>query len=608
MRTLVLLILLLFTRSAFGQHGAVVDALALGDPQALATGSNVFATLPPLQAEIGGPQTPSHNWWSSITSQPLLGSDNWLSFDLRTLISDSLDQSPRFRGVVQKREIAWAEVVQKDAAFDAQWLFDYRFGRTSDPVGNVLVTGGPDRLREFDWNSEVGLQRLTRWGTQWEVTQKLGLLDSNSQFFRPPNQANSRLTIGMTHPLLAGSGRFYTERLVLEARLNADVTRQEVQEEMQQNLAEIMLAYWRLYSARCRYIQQDALIARGEELRHLVAARSHFDTGHIERLRVDEQMQRRSDRLLRLGTELRNEQSRLAMYVGTAQINQHRYDELIPRDRPNCPVIDLDIESAFITSLNYRPDVAMAAAELEKAALEVKVTRQDLLPRLNALVETYVAGLEGRYDLFQSVGQQFTDGEPGFTAGFVLDFAPGRRAVQARNWAAQAELRRSAARTEETIQRVRAEVEIAARNLMTASRSISNRESALQTAISEENYLAERWKAIGSDGAPVGLLLEDLLNVQQMRTQAESDLVEAQVEYLDALVRLQLAMGTLFTECGETITQETPIASAARDASTIPLGMIDSISEDAAANPAAQGDESVDTLPNAVENFQESDR
>jgi len=60
----------------------------------------------------------------------------------------------------------------------------------------------------------------------------------------------------------------------------------------------------------------------------------------------------------------------------------------------------------------------------------------------------------------------------------------------------------------------------------------------------------------------------------------------------------------LFTECGETITQETQPASVARDASPIPLGLIDSIPEDAAANPAAQGDESVDTLPKAVEKSQ----
>lgn len=487
-------------------------------------------------------------WWLQESGQPIFATGKWISFDLGTLLADALTDSVRFSSVRLRQARAIAEVVQEKAAFDARWLIDSRSGRTSDPVGNTLATGGPNRLREFDWTTKFGVQRLTRQGAQWDVSQNFGLNDSNSLFFAPTNQGNSRLSISMSQPLLAGAGRFYNERLIVDAQLDANISWREIQQELQTRLSEIMLTYWQLVGARCQYLQQRDLIQRGERLSRIVASRAHYDTGYAERLRVDEQLNRRRDQLLQLENQLRNDQTRLAMFVGTEHLANGGYQELIPRDEPRCIDLDIKLENAFTTGLNYRPEIAAGTTAIDQAAVQLRVRREELLPRLNAIVETYVAGLNGSFNVPNSVLDQFTEGEPGFTAGMVLDLPAGQRAARARHRAARVELAQLTAELQETIQRVRAEVEIAHRNLRNSAKLINTRVRTLAVAVKQEDYLARRWEMLGGEGNPAALVLADLLDVQEQRTNAEAQLVSAQVEYMQSLVRLQLAMGTLLNE------------------------------------------------------------
>ena len=50
---------------------------------------------------------------------------------------------------------------------------------------------------------------------------------------------------------------------------------------------------------------------------------------------------------------------------------------------------------------------------------------------------------------------------------------------------------------------------------------------------------------VGGDGSRVGLVLENLLDAQQRRTDAEREYVTMQSDYMLSLVELQRAMGTL---------------------------------------------------------------
>lgn len=485
------------------------------------------------------------HWWEAPAAAPLLPQGRWVQFDLGTLLADAVVHSPRILGVEQEVQIAVEGIVAQDAAFDSRLLLESSYGRTSDPVGNSLVTGGPSRLREKDWNSEAGLQRTTRWGGRWEVTQQWGLLDSNSLFFIPRNQGNTRLGISLSQPLLAGSGRLYNERLIVSAKLDAEVARADSMLEIQNTLAELMISYWRLYLHRCRYVQQQDLLERALKLERIIEGRHQLDTGQAERLRVREQVALRRTELVRSRTDLQNEQTRIALLVGSQGLSSEIVDELIPRDKPVCERLTIDVRQAVLQGLQHRPEVAIAAADLEDAGLQLQVTRNQLLPQLNALVDTYVRGLNGNQDIGGSLADQFTEGEPGFSAGLQFEMPVARRAAKAKHRAAYAEYQQQLQGVRQSMLTARSEIEIAVREVNVALELIEHRQHTLDAAAAEESYVLRRWELLGGGGNNIGLVVEDLLDAQQSRTTAEEKLVESEVEYLSSLIRLQLAMGTL---------------------------------------------------------------
>ncbi len=511
-------------------------------PQPIQDPARKLLLVEPQAAEV---QAAAAAWWKPSLSEPLLEESRWVRFDLGTLVTDTLAHSPRILGIAQEVQIAREGVIIQDAAFDSSMLLDSSYGRTSDPVGNSLETGGPSRLRQRDWNAQFGLRRTMRHGARWEVTQRIGLLDSNSLFFIPRHQGNTRLGISLTQPLMAGAGEIYNQRLIVEAQLDAQIARGDSLLEMQNTLAELMLSYWRLYMYRSHYIQQQDLVRRGEELQRIISGRQRLDTGEAECLRVREQVALRRAELLRTRTDLQNEQTRITMLVGSPALSPERVDELIPNSIPACEPFPLDVRQAVTQGLQHRPEVAIAAAELENAALQLRVSRNQLLPQLDALVDTYVLGLNGNQDIGGSLADQFTEGEPGFSAGLQFELPVGRRAAHARHRAATAAYQKQVQAVRQAMLTTRSEVEIALREVNMALEMIQHRRQTLAAARAEEKYLQRRWELLGGGGTTIGLVVQDLLEAQQSRTSAEEQLVEAEVQYLSSLIRLQLSMGTL---------------------------------------------------------------
>lgn len=470
-----------------------------------------------------------------------------IALDLDTLLVDTLLHSPRILGVGLETQVALAEVVVADAAFDPLALVGTRVGRTSDPVGNTLITGGPLRSREASWNYQMGLRKTTRSGAQWNATQQLGLLDSNSVFFSPPNQGNARLSISLSQPLLAGAGRLYNERLLLQARIEGDAAWHHMHGQVQQQIANVMTSYWKLYEFRCRLLQQRDLLERGLRIERIVEGRSELDTGRVELLRAREHVARRRDRLIRAEADLRNEQTQLAMWVGSPALAAVASQEWIPQVQRPWIQEPIELRAALATGLEHRPEIHIAAAQLENARLQVAVTRNQLLPQLTALLETYLAGLNGNRDAFGSVADQFTEGEPGFAAGLQMELPVGRRAAQAKHRAARAQMMRETEALREAVLESRAEIETAVREISVAIAETAARYRAAEAARAEEEYLRRRWEVLAGDGTAVGLVLQDLLDSQTRRTDAEEMLVAARVGYRIALIRLQTAMGTLLT-------------------------------------------------------------
>jgi outer membrane protein TolC len=92
---------------------------------------------------------------------------------------------------------------------------------------------------------------------------------------------------------------------------------------------------------------------------------------------------------------------------------------------------------------------------------------------------------------------------------------------------------------------LKAEVEIAVREVHTSYRETQSKYVAMRAADTEVSYLFERWRLLPGDDRSASFLLEDLLDAQNRLAAEEFGFAEAQFAYTVALAELNRVTGTL---------------------------------------------------------------
>jgi outer membrane protein TolC len=509
-----------------------------------------FATEPATGSQISSIEMLPMRWWEKEVARQVLDRPKWVSFDLETVLLDTLAQSPRVQSIAYQTSATYQRITQQDAAFDPSILLSSNLGATDDPVGNTLTTGGADRLREQSLDFKGGVRQRTRRGTEIEWGQEIGFLDSNSSFFVPRNQGNARLSISLTKPLLSRGGRFYNERLVTQAQIESNVAWQDMRNAIEQRIADVMTAYWQLYQLRAQLAQQRALLNRSRAIERLLSSRKDFDAARIEIAKAKQRVARRGDQVIALEAELKKQQAQLAALVGSETLTgAERNLELIPTATPAIPQQTWTLREAVTRAMENRPEIRAATRQLELSALELRITRVELEPQLNWIFNGYLAELNAGSRVQRSFWEQFENG-PGISTALEYELPRGRRVARSRHHEAQLRYRQRNEQLRDAILNATFEIESALIDLDRYAKQRISKQNVLATALDEENILTVQWRLMGGDGSRVGIKLENLLDAQQRRTDAEQDLVAAESAYMIALIRLHRSMGTLLINEG----------------------------------------------------------
>ena len=517
--------------------------------------SQIFNRGAPQQSQVVNAANNDIMWWESKTNELLLKRQRWVQFDMPLILTDTLVHSPQIKRVSSRASIALERITQQEAAFDPTLLLGADTGRTNSPVGNSLTTGGDSRLREETLDLRGGVQRRTRNGATLDVSQRLSLLDSNSTFLIPENQGISDLSISLTHPLLARKGRRYNERLLTQAKIDSQIAWQDMRADVEQRIASVMTTYWELYEARCHVIQQRDLLARGERVEALILARTGYDSSRIELAKVRQRIARRYDRLIAQVATIKRMQSQLATLVGSDALFGANSDlELLPKTKPISPAKYWELHDTLIQGAQFRPDIRAAVNELEAAALQVHVAKTELVPELNAIFDVSMGAISDDFDIANSLSEQHRTG-PGIAGGLQFQMPRGRRLAHSRKREANHYYQQKSKALQEAMLQARFQIETRYIELTRTIDQHQSKRTLVEAAREEEYVLTRRWELIAGDGSAIGVVLENLLDAQQRRTDAEIEMVSTQADYMIAMVELQRAIGKLLVNEGITPTR-----------------------------------------------------
>ncbi len=493
-------------------------------------------------------------WWEPKVASPLGFADEVMQVDVAGLTQTALSLSPFVRGVLTEPKIRCNDLVIENAAFDSLAFIEGKFADTNDPVGSALTTGNNStRFEDDTLTSAAGLRKKSRTGAAWDLTQRSGFQSNNSTFLIPNPQGTTRLEANFTQPLMRDRGRAVNETRIILAQIDVNLATAEVRQDLQEHLIEVTAAYWSLFQSRAEWLQRQRLLNSAAEIRDVLKARGAVDSHQRQILRAEAAVASRQSDLIRTETRIRNAQARLRMLTGDPMLAQSGRWELIPSDRPLAMPVALSQRDATITALDHRPDITESIRKIQATSVRVGAAKNQVLPRLDLILHTHVAGLDARRDTFGAFANQFSQGRPSYAAGMLYEVPIGNRAAEARLARNRWEMMRSMYDFQQTTEEAFTEVEIAVRETQTAYAEMVAKKQSIDAATREVAYLKHRWELLPDPNESAVLLIEDYLDAQERLADEEGSLVAAQVNYALSWVQLRKSMGVLlrFDDCSD---------------------------------------------------------
>lgn len=485
------------------------------------------------------------DWWRPLIAQPRRSTSQPLCVTLDQLIAATLQYSDQVKVFSDSPLIRDLTIIEEDAEFDWVGFTETMWNDVDEPVGSTLTTGGPSRFQDERWESRSGLRRRTTSGGRFEAYQEFGRENSNSVFFQPNDQGTSQLTLSYSQPILRGAGRVYNSSLILLAQIDAAGARDEFSRQLQAQLLDVSEAYWSLFQQRAALMQKERLLNRGQVILDDLEHRADVDALASQIVRARAAVASRSADLFRAATLVKNSESRIRSLVNAPQLGVADQFELLPLDEPSDQFIPVSMSDALALAIRNRPELHQSLKRIKAAAVRLNMSKNELLPVFDLVLETYVRGLRGNFNVGGAFGDSFSDGAPSYSAGFQMEFPLGNRAAQATVRRRGIEMRQLQSQFRATVDVLQLETEVVVREVQTAYQEIKANHQAMKAAEHEVDYITKRWQLLSGEDRSASLILEDLLDAQDRLAIEELEFVRSQIVYNQSLTDLKQVTGTL---------------------------------------------------------------
>ena len=369
-------------------------------------------------------------WWKMLVNQPIDATRSAEPVDSNSLVYRALQNSPRIQAISQTPLIRELQIVEADSEFDAVQYVQSQFEDRVDPVGNELTVGnGENFLKDNIWTADAGFRKKARNGAQWELNQRLGFQNSNSNFFVPQDQGTATLALNVTQPLMRGRGKYYNESQILIAQATNGAAWQSFQSELQDELLGVMSGYWDLYLTRSIYLQKLRNVERGQKILDRLEGRKGLDSLPSQIARARSSVQTRRTELANTARDVLNAETEIRRRIADSSWMNGGSGELIPAELPTTTTFEIPLEQVVYSAIEHRPEIHEAMNQLRIASVQRDVSANELLPELSLLMGTYVSALRGDTGIGNAFQDQFGQVKPGYSFGINFELPYGNRAL-----------------------------------------------------------------------------------------------------------------------------------------------------------------------------------
>ncbi len=398
----------------------------------------------------------------------------------------------------------------------------------------------PLELRDerFDMTAELTADLPT--GASLSLTA--GMTGSVSNLYT--DQYTGTLGLTVTQSLLEGFGFVPNLARLRKARIDAEMSDAELKEVGQDVAASVEKRYWDLYLTQEEKEIQGRSLALAEQ--QLAESLERVKVGKLPELElasVEAEVAARRGALI--DAQSRQQQARLQLLY-LLSLDTASLWSIVPllADRPFVPADTLDTIAVHERlGLDYRPDLTLARLELAKDEIEVSRTKNGLLPRLDVFISL---GKTSYAESFQDAYPDPTSPHNQATAGLSFEFPVPNRKASAR--LSRASLSRE--QQELAVRNMERLVQLDIRSTyVEVLRARQQIEATRLTRVLQEKKLAAEQEKFRV-GKSTNLLV---LQAQRDLVASHLDEARAMAAYLEALIDLYVAEGTLLERRGITL-------------------------------------------------------
>jgi outer membrane protein TolC len=340
----------------------------------------------------------------------------------------------------------------------------------------------------------------------------------------------------------------YNTSVVVLAKIDTAIARDEFSRQLQAHLLEVTRGYWGLYLERASLLQKRRLHERAQEILDGLEARRELDAVASQIIRVKAAVTARQADLYRAETAVRNAEERIQALINDPQLALVEGLELVPTDALIRDEFPLEMPEALTAALQERPEIGQSLKQIQAASVRLDMARHELLPRLDAVLQGYVSGLQGNSAIDQAWANQFNVGQPSYSSGLVFEVPIYNRAAKMRHERRKLELRQLENQFRTTVETLMLEVKVAVREVVTTYRETQARYQSMVAAGQQLEYIEQRWRHLPGEDRDVNLYLEDVLAAQERLAAAEYGFLQAETTYNLSLMNLKRATGTLLQD------------------------------------------------------------
>lgn len=470
--------------------------------------------------------------------------DSLVRLSLADCIQLALAQNPDIQIAALEPLMADADIKTAKGEFDpaAQVTGQYNYAEVSLSAQQI-VFGGINAIKSYTTNLNAQLGGKLHTGTVWGI---VGTMEkSEDTFGQFIEEFNTTAALTLTQPLLRGFGLKYNKVRITAAQNNREMTEAQLRLTAMNTVGEVIKAYWDLVGAvEAVGVNRGSLDNAGRLLKVNETRREIGTAADIEVLSSKTGVATRQGDLISARAAVATASDRLKQLMNMRDGEMFSRLLVVPVDRPNISeelnfdpaAYEASLEESIATALENRPELDIAAIQLENAKLDEYRTRRDMMPQFD-LNGTYGQG--GRDHKVSQTIYGIRDKEQiTYSVGFEAVVPLGNRAARGQYERSRLQRRQAEIQTDRSRVDIMAMVQLAARNVLTNKTLVEANEQAVRLKQAEVAAEESRLR--------LGVTTSwQVLQVQEQLALAETALLQARIAYEKSLIDLQTAEGTL---------------------------------------------------------------